>query len=170
MAFAAFLALLRFQHPGYHCCACTKGLNCCICSTGYFAAYASRSDCLCWDCSAPDLRITHAAFVTLSLGGLDGGSQWVILFKTTMSKNGRPLSSLVYAIASMDRRGLHTSVHNPIVLQCVYPCRPYQIAGQRSEGLYCPYLLTLHTLGNCCILVLSVLYDTPHTGYFVLYL
>ena len=37
--------------------------------------------------SAPNLRITHAAFVTLSLGGLDGGSQWVILFKSTMSKN-----------------------------------------------------------------------------------
>ena len=53
---------------------------------------------VCCICSAPDLRITHAAFVTLSFGGLDGGSQWVILFNSTMSKNSQPpiIFSLCY--------------------------------------------------------------------------
>ena len=107
------LVLLYMQYRCF-CCVCVKlvGLLCCI-------------------CSAPNLRITIAANITLSLGGLDGGS-WCLSLKQLNKKHRYPLSSLLYAIASMDRRGLHTSVHNPIVLQCVYPCRPYKVAGRTS--------------------------------------
>ena len=57
----------------------SKGSFCCICSTAGFAAFASRSDCfaafatavvLCCNSSTPNLRTTHAANITLSLGGL----------------------------------------------------------------------------------------------------
>ena len=131
------IALLRMRH----CCVCTY----CVCST-------------------PNFQAAYAAFVTLSLGGLDGGSQWVILFHLKTINIGVPYYLKFMLSPVWIEGGYIRPYTRPLVLQCVYPHRPYKIAGQRYRGFCGYHLLPLHTLSNCCILYLSILYDTPCTG------
>ena len=82
----------------------------------------------CCICNIPNLRTAHAAFVTLSLGGLDGGSR--CLSQKHLIKNiGVPYCFKSMLSPVWIGGGYIRPYTNPFVLQYVYPCRPYQIAG-----------------------------------------
>ena len=69
-----------------------------------------------------------AGFATLSLGGLDGGSR--CLSQKHLIKNiGVPYCFKSMLSPVWIGGGYIRPYTNPFVLQYVYPCRPYQIAG-----------------------------------------